>query len=1244
MNVPSTKEKQTCPNPSNPVSLVHIKPKVNATAATNVQLSGSSNVASYFSDAEQEFKNLSPSRTSQNSDNSIITQDFDLKKSEQTPNSLTRNNDPSLTKKLSESSSHSKLSDLAHKMSDFLFSTRRSIDTSCQNLASDQGSLRNTDSSNPSPVQSRESSFVSLSSLARSGARPVASKRRSFLFRPNLSPSRNSANSIFNNGDHYNANNITINKTNPDSSFTLNPNSSNASLNSNTIKNSPCNFPYNATTNTVNTNSSKVKETHYVHVEYDPVTRKRILNTYEILKDIGAGQHGRVKLAKDLATGTKVAIKIVNRTGKPALMLSRLSRGKTQTQEDKIRKEVAIMKKCDHPHVVKLIEVLDAENSRKIYLVLEYLEKGEIKWQISPEEVLLAVKSKSEINNLSGEITIKDCILEPLLSLEQTKKIFRDILGGLEYLHYQGIIHRDIKPSNLLVSHDDNVKISDFGVSFADNLDGETQDDVELAKTAGTPAFLAPELCGTEGKNMKVTYKIDIWALGVTLYCFVFGCLPFYADSEYQLFQNICHDDVKFPDMTRWRVATPLTDHEFQMAKDLILKLLDKNPETRLEVEDIKKHPFVLEGLPGQRWQDDDKYLDKNKKIKVSSEEVDDAVVGMGSRIRKRISDAFKKRRTLIDFEKNSNSQKEKEKQLVDSDLLLGNTPLTGLKDDCGYILSEKKPPNEDNINDKSQVSLNLLNDHSECSYKPSRSTTCLCFANARGRSESSEATKEGITSWKSNLQDATDAFGSVEHDESPLCTSSPGAKNFNVENDSASDESDAESYDYRKELNCDNNEGQIESVQLTVNPSFASLDSFYDDSYSKFVNPGATVGSTAYTSFGSFSGRTHNMPNATRMPSIHSNRPPFNSATASAESTHSSESRESIAMVRNNSRSPSGAPFKLPGSIQTNINNLRGRPSRTKASPVTDGPILSSARVSRNASKGILPTNTMLNATSSIVKNLPSGGHKNTAFKGMVDSDSSSEDEERPIEFKGRKDSDKSASNSFRDNIPKPMTNSRVTMRKAYFTGGDDEKDDEDSSDNNISGVSNLHVDKKNSISGTNKNIRNAEETLTNNNKTSLPTKSSIYGTKLRLVHQSFDQTDDSDSDDSDDNDTELFLSFGKPKAVSNSLNSPSNSISSQGAQASTGNSGSGRNSSSGNSKDVLASYVSAENILSLSNPTIVDVPANLFESEKSSLDGNVRNVNNNVNRSFVFSENGAIEDELAVLSINQDDGFCDQ
>ncbi|KAG7835892.1 hypothetical protein KL943_001541 [Ogataea angusta] len=361
----------------------------------------------------------------------------------------------------------------------------------------------------------------------------------------------------------------------------------------------------------------KVKETHYVRVEYDPITHKRILNTYEILKDLGSGQHGKVKLAKDLNSNELVAIKIVDRGSKPRL--GRLTRPGS-SQEDKIRREIAIMKKCSHPHVVKLLEVLDAESSRKIYMVLEYLEKGEIQWQKEDEETGFKP--------------------EPLLSLSEAKNVFRDVVSGLEYLHNQGIIHRDIKPSNLLVSKDYVVKISDFGVSFAASLEGN--DEVELAKTAGTPAFLAPELCKTDGSCDKVTYKIDIWALGVTLYCLLFGCLPFNAESEFALFDTICNKPLTYPDTNKWKCSPPIPDYDLNQAKDLINKLLRKSPEHRIEISDIKAHPFFLEGLSRAQSRKYKANWNSKMKIAVSNEEVNEAVVGIGNRIKKKLSDVFR--------------------------------------------------------------------------------------------------------------------------------------------------------------------------------------------------------------------------------------------------------------------------------------------------------------------------------------------------------------------------------------------------------------------------------------------------------------------------------------------------------------------------------------------------------------------------------------------------------------------------
>ncbi|GMF06095.1 unnamed protein product [Ambrosiozyma monospora] len=191
-----------------------------------------------------------------------------------------------------------------------------------------------------------------------------------------------------------------------------------------------------------------------------------------------------------------------------------------------------------------------------------------------------------------------------MLSWDVARHVFREVVVGLEYLHKQGIIHRDIKPSNLLVSKDNVVKISDFGISFAANLlDSEDADviaanGIELAKTAGTPAFLAPELCRTEsvGPEVKVTHKIDIWALGVTLYCLLFGDLPFYAESEFALFDAINHNDFFIPDTTKWKIAASIPKFQLNMAVDLLEGLLQKDPVKRIDIPDIKTYDFFNEG------------------------------------------------------------------------------------------------------------------------------------------------------------------------------------------------------------------------------------------------------------------------------------------------------------------------------------------------------------------------------------------------------------------------------------------------------------------------------------------------------------------------------------------------------------------------------------------------------------------------------------------------------------------------
>ncbi|KAL7424084.1 hypothetical protein Q5752_001669 [Cryptotrichosporon argae] len=425
--------------------------------------------------------------------------------------------------------------------------------------------------------------------------------------------------------------------------------------------------------------SVEVIETPQLRLERDPETGRKMINQYLVLHEIGHGTHGRVRLGRDMSaevptddnaelspdTGTHgcyYAIKIVDRNPKKKRLtgFSRqkaLRGGRTDgkmVNENEIRKEIAIFKKVNHPNVVSMKEIIDDPESSKLFMILEYCEGGEIRW--------------------------KEDDGTPALTVAETRKIFRDTLLGLEYLHHQGIIHRDIKPSNLLRSGE-HVKISDFGcshysealrVASATGDDDAYVDDVELAKTAGSPAFFAPEMCssGVEDTGaatprsasltpqhevpsfsvrppsvadsrpgsadgalaspypplrpsvsndsglsphatrthssstiprrarLPITNAIDVWALGVTLYCLLFAKTPFDAPNEYLLMQVIPVADYEVPPaMGRDRMPTGTAD-EAKEALDLLRGLLQKDPSKRMTLEQAKHHPFTLRGLP----------------------------------------------------------------------------------------------------------------------------------------------------------------------------------------------------------------------------------------------------------------------------------------------------------------------------------------------------------------------------------------------------------------------------------------------------------------------------------------------------------------------------------------------------------------------------------------------------------------------------------------------------------------------
>ena len=258
----------------------------------------------------------------------------------------------------------------------------------------------------------------------------------------------------------------------------------------------------------------------------------------------------------------------------------------------------------------------------------------------------------------------------PCLTLTQALDAFRDTVLGLEYLHYQGIIHRDIKPANLLWTRGFRVKISDFGVSYLgkpiredDNneeiaeLDADVKDEaIELAKTVGTPAFYAPELCdpqyfevGGDSERPAITGSIDVWALGVTLYAMVFGRLPFFHNNQFMMYEKIARDEVFIPRMRlkgvpheiESKVFGTVTDRRKRFddiieyedvnddLRDLLKRLLEKKPSDRITLKEVKHHPWVLQGITDRNlWIDetDPSRQSEGKKIEVSTQEVQDSV------------------------------------------------------------------------------------------------------------------------------------------------------------------------------------------------------------------------------------------------------------------------------------------------------------------------------------------------------------------------------------------------------------------------------------------------------------------------------------------------------------------------------------------------------------------------------------------------------------------------------------------
>ena len=260
------------------------------------------------------------------------------------------------------------------------------------------------------------------------------------------------------------------------------------------------------------------------------------LREYNLVRNIGEGSFGKVKLAKHRVTGQEVAMKIISRRK----LISRDLQGR-------IEREIQYLQLLRHPHIIKLYTVITTKS--EIIMVLEYV----------PMELFDYIVKHGR------------------LAENKARKLFQQIISAVEYCHRHKIVHRDLKPENLLLDKNMNVKIADFGLS---NI---MSDGNFLRTSCGSPNYAAPEVIS--GK-LYAGPEVDVWSCGVILYVFLVGRLPFDDEFIPALFKKIQAGAFHVPSQTPHGAA------------DLIRKCLVVHPVNRITIPEIRQHEWFMKDLP----------------------------------------------------------------------------------------------------------------------------------------------------------------------------------------------------------------------------------------------------------------------------------------------------------------------------------------------------------------------------------------------------------------------------------------------------------------------------------------------------------------------------------------------------------------------------------------------------------------------------------------------------------------------
>lgn len=286
----------------------------------------------------------------------------------------------------------------------------------------------------------------------------------------------------------------------------------------------------------------------FIQMLNNNANNEKINENFEFKHDLGKGKFGSVVLAMDKrSNGAVYAIKIVNKNN-PTDEEYKINRWESTI--------FSTLKNISHPNVIKCYEKY--ENEKNIFFVYEYIKGSDLK-------IFTQMHPNSNIRNIIN------------ISLQ--------IINGIACLHKYGIIHRDIKTTNILIEnsldnkYDNKVKIIDFGLS---RVLGKNEFSLD---PYGSLCFKAPELI----KHLPYNFKVDVWAIGITIYYLIFRVLPFEKGNKQQIKESIVNDNLNFPivEMTYDASETNNESNNGSFLYALIGECLEKKVESRPSIERI---------------------------------------------------------------------------------------------------------------------------------------------------------------------------------------------------------------------------------------------------------------------------------------------------------------------------------------------------------------------------------------------------------------------------------------------------------------------------------------------------------------------------------------------------------------------------------------------------------------------------------------------------------------------------------